>query len=25
MSGALRLDVPLKVAVAVGKNWADAK
>jgi DNA polymerase-1 len=25
MSGALELDVPLKVAVATGKNWADAK
>ncbi|MCK4374985.1 MAG: DNA polymerase I, partial [Candidatus Brocadiae bacterium] len=25
MSGALELDVPLKVHTAVGKNWADAK
>ena len=25
MSGALKLNVPLKVAVATGKNWADAK
>jgi len=25
MSGALELEVPLKVAVAAGKNWADAK
>jgi DNA polymerase-1 len=25
MSGALELEVPLRVHVAVGKNWADAK
>ncbi len=25
MSGALELDVPLKVDIAVAKNWADAK
>jgi len=25
MSGALKLDVPLKVVLAAGKNWADAK
>ncbi|MHC4481401.1 MAG: DNA polymerase, partial [Planctomycetota bacterium] len=25
MASALELDVPLKVDIAVGKNWADAK